>query len=66
MMHAATPVLRRLYLGAALAALAGCGTGPLDWDLRQPGAGLDTTEAALTPAQPRPAADSRGVISYPS
>lgn len=66
-MHAATPVLRRLCLGAALAALAGCGTtGPLDWDLRQPGAGLDTSEAALNPAQPRPAADSRGVISYPN
>ena len=51
-------------LTAAGLALAACGDQPLDFDLRQNGAG--TAEAAMNATEPRPAADNRGVISYPS
>ncbi|WP_411957949.1 peptidoglycan DD-metalloendopeptidase family protein [Paracoccus homiensis] len=50
---------------AALALLASCGPNGFDPDLRgwAPG-GLDTAQAAAQ-AQPRPAPDNRGIISYP-
>ena len=53
--------------GAAvtLAACSGPGKGPLDWDLRQRGGGLSTSEAARQVTTDRPRADGRGVISYP-
>ena len=44
--------------------LSACGDQPLDFDLRRNGAG--TAEAAMNATEPRPAADNRGVISYPS
>ncbi len=43
-------------------ALAGC-EGPMDFDLRPTAA--NTTDAALNAVGNRPAADARGVISYP-
>ena len=47
--------------------LAGCGGGNLDLDLRDKfGGNSDTTAAAQGAVQSRPAADSRGVISYPN
>ncbi len=49
----------------AVLLLSACGSGPLDWDLRSPSGGLDTTDAARQASGPRPAADGRGVISYP-
>ena len=45
-------------------ALAACGDRPLDLDLRRNGA--STADAAMNATEPRPAADNRGVISYPS
>lgn len=48
---------------AALLALTACSSAPdLDWDLRSRG---DTTQAARSATANRPAADPRGVISYP-
>ena len=56
----------RLGLTAATAALvlAGCDGQPLDFDLRRNGA--STAQAAMNATEPRPAADNRGVISYPN
>ena len=50
----------------AMLLLSACvgGGGGLDWDLRG-GAGFDTSDAARAATNPRPNADSRGVISYP-
>ena len=58
--------LRLLCLTSAVAALASCGNikRPFDWDFRR-GGGLDTSEAAIAASADRPAADARGVISYP-
>lgn len=58
--------LRLLCLTSAVAALASCGgiKRPFDWDFRR-GGGLDTSEAAIAASADRPAADARGVISYP-
>lgn len=54
-------------LGASLFALAACDQGGFDPDLRNFGrGGFDTTEAARNATVPRPATDSRGVISYPT
>jgi murein DD-endopeptidase MepM/ murein hydrolase activator NlpD len=55
----------RLALGAgALALLGAC--ADLDLDMRDLGrSGLDTSEAALSAVESRPAPDNRGVISYP-
>ncbi len=52
----------------ALAACDGSGqwTGPRDWDLRAPGAGLNTSDAATQATLARPQPDARGVISYPT
>jgi LysM repeat protein len=52
-----------LLAGAGALALAGCDAGPVDYDLRSNGAG--TRDAALAASADRPAADGRGVISYP-
>ncbi|MDO9524435.1 MAG: peptidoglycan DD-metalloendopeptidase family protein [Gemmobacter sp.] len=54
--------------GAAVAALAACsgpGDGRFDWDLRQRGGGLSTTDAARQTTIDRPRPDGRGIISYP-
>jgi murein DD-endopeptidase MepM/ murein hydrolase activator NlpD len=59
--------LRASALCAAALALAGCATGPLmptDWDLRSTET-LNTAAAARMATVARPAADDRGVISYP-
>jgi murein DD-endopeptidase MepM/ murein hydrolase activator NlpD len=59
---------RRLLSGGALAGallLAACGEG-FDVDLRDRLGGFGTAEAVQAPAAPRPPADDRGVISYPS
>jgi len=60
-------LVRALRLGAMLAAsvaLAACGGGDLDWDLR-PGSVFSTAEAARQTTSRRPAPDARGVITYP-
>ena len=49
---------------AAGTVLSACDGQPLDFDLRRNGAG--TAEAAMNATEPRPAADNRGVISYPN
>jgi murein DD-endopeptidase MepM/ murein hydrolase activator NlpD len=61
------PLLTAAVLVAGLG-LAGCaGTpGDFDWDLRDGGAGLDTTEAARSATAAPPRADERGVLSYPT
>ncbi|MFN3938622.1 MAG: peptidoglycan DD-metalloendopeptidase family protein [Gemmobacter sp.] len=59
---------RTVLAGIAVAALAGCENQQpffYDWDLRAPGAGLSTAEAARQATVERPAPDNRGVISYP-
>lgn len=54
-------------LGVSLLALAACDQGGFDADLRNFGrGGFDTTDAARNATAPRPATDSRGVISYPT
>lgn len=54
----------RLLGGAAVLAVAGCTTFPLDLDLRNRGDGFTTAEASQTPPD-RPRPDDRGIISYP-
>jgi murein DD-endopeptidase MepM/ murein hydrolase activator NlpD len=49
----------------ALAALA-AGCAEFDLDMRDVGNGLDTSAAALSAVQDRPAPDARGIITYPS
>ena len=57
-----TPLLRATLMGTCLLALAAC-----DPDFRRFGrTGFDTSDAAQNLAAPRPAADARGIISYPS
>ena len=53
-----------LMLMTAGLVLAACDGQPLDLDLRRNGA--STAEAAMNATEPRPAADNRGVISYPN
>lgn len=48
----------------AILLLSAC-TDRLDWDMRAGAGKLNTSDAALRAADPRPAADGRGVISYP-
>ncbi len=57
---------RGLVLAAGLLTLAGCAGEPLDFDLRNPAFGADTTRAALGGIERRPDPDNRGVLSYPS
>lgn len=61
-----TPRSRRgaFLLGGALLALSAC--NDLDMDLRNNGSGIDTSQAAQSATAPRPKADARGVISYPT
>lgn len=60
-----TPLVATTAL-AALAALAGCGDGGLDFDLRGGiGNAPSTAEAAQGATANRPLPDERGVISYP-
>ena len=52
--------------GLALLAIVGC-SGPMDIDMRgRMGGPVDTANAASGATLPRPAADARGVISYPN
>lgn len=57
---------RGVTLCATLAILAGCNEAGFDPDLRDLGHGFDTSAAAQAATAPRPAPDSRGVISYPN
>lgn len=59
---------RLMLAGCALVALAACDdTGTFDYDLRNFGKiGFDTSDAARQATAARPAADARGVISYPN
>lgn len=59
--------LRGPLLGVSLLALAACQqAGTFDPDLRRfGGSGLDTSAAAIQATAARPAADARGIISYP-
>ena len=63
----ARPALRGPLLGIGLLALAACEPGGnFDADLRHfGGSGLDTTAAVSQATAARPAADARGIISYP-
>lgn len=58
------PGPRAMIMGTALLALGAC--DQLDLDLRNTGTGIDTTDAARNATAPRPAADARGVITYPN
>ena len=58
-------MLRAASLSAALAGLAGCATDTLDWDMRNRTSALNTSQAAQAATTSRPAADARGVLSYP-
>lgn len=52
---------------SALLMLSACGkTRPFDWDLRAGNGALDTSDAALRATDPRPQADTKGVLSYPN
>ena len=59
------PPARLMLATVALTALAAC-EEPLDFDLRGPEGGFNTREAARNATVDRPAADARGVISYPN
>ncbi|WP_430463955.1 peptidoglycan DD-metalloendopeptidase family protein [Tabrizicola sp.] len=50
---------------SAMLLVSACSGGSMDWDLRRGAGALDTSDAALQATGPRPAADGRGVISYP-
>ena len=56
---------RLAVMGASLLALAACGPGGFDIDLRGGAGGLDTSDAVRNATASRPAPDARGVISYP-
>lgn len=56
---------RGTVLCAAILGVTACSDG-FDFDMRSLGNGFDTTDAVRQGAGPRPAADDRGVISYPS
>ncbi len=52
---------------SALLMVSACGKNhPFDWDLRAGNGALDTSDAALRATDPRPQADARGVLSYPT
>ena len=59
--------LRVALMGSAIAALSACEqNGRFDGDLRHLGNNIfDTSDAALQATAARPAADARGIISYP-
>ncbi len=59
------PMRWRGVAAFGLAALA-AGCAQLDLDMRDLGNGLDTSAAALSAVQDRPAPDARGIITYPS
>ena len=59
---------RNLCIGTSLLALAACGDAFSDFDIDMRGSGgsaADTSDAVRGIADSRPAADDRGVISYP-
>ena len=61
------PLPLRLGAPIALVAALGACSGPLDYDMRgRMGGSVDTSQAALTAVEDRPAADDRGIISYPN
>ncbi|MDB5661280.1 MAG: peptidase [Cypionkella sp.] len=55
-----------LGLSAVLLISACSNSRPFDWDLRAGNGSLDTSDAALRATDPRPTADARGVLSYPT
>ncbi len=55
-----------LGLSAILLLSACSNSRPFDWDLRAGKGALDTSDAALRATDPRPQADARGVLSYPT
>lgn len=55
-----------LGLSAVLLVSACSNSRPFDWDLRAGKGSLDTSDAALRATDPRPQADARGVLSYPT
>lgn len=58
--------MRTVWLGLSLLALAACNGEPLDFDLRNPSFGADTSGAARGSVEARPNPDDRGIISYPN
>ncbi|QQA44106.1 peptidoglycan DD-metalloendopeptidase family protein [Pelagovum pacificum] len=63
----AFPTAGRLIAASGLLGLvAACSNGQFDPDLRNLGNGFDTSEAASADYAARPAADERGVITYPN
>ena len=65
--HKTKTLLRAALLGSALTSLAACErNGSFDGDLRHFGKNIfDTSDAAQRATAARPAADARGIISYP-
>jgi murein DD-endopeptidase MepM/ murein hydrolase activator NlpD len=68
-MAAEARLSRNLLAGASMLALVACGEtlSDFDFDMRgSGGSGADTTDAVRNQTAARPAADNRGVISYPN
>ncbi|MCX7644194.1 MAG: LysM peptidoglycan-binding domain-containing protein [Rhodobacteraceae bacterium] len=63
----AKPALRLVAVAAGSLALAACDENRnIDFDLRRATGGFHTADAVEQPVAPRPQADARGVISYPT
>ncbi|MFD1912224.1 peptidoglycan DD-metalloendopeptidase family protein [Halodurantibacterium flavum] len=63
-------LMNGIFAGSAILLLAACGgntiSGPRDWDLRAPGGGINTADAATQATLARPQPDANGVITYPN
>lgn len=66
MNYRAVKAIKQTAAVSAIALLTACVDGPLDVDFRDNLGAVDTSQAVKEAAAPRPEADSRGVISYPS
>ncbi|SDX99890.1 LysM peptidoglycan-binding domain-containing M23 family metallopeptidase [Citreimonas salinaria] len=61
------PIFLRPLAACAVLALLGACSDPLDLDVRgEMGGTVDTTDATRSAAASRPAADDRGIVSYPT